>query len=126
MRRVLLVGNAADRAALRTLIRLAGARVMAAKDSGIALQLLFKFPIDVIVAEPRFMTATGELFETVVRRVGGTNSTAVFIEMPDRPTINEAFLAPLLSLAHSRERLRKPVGREAQPRRRTATRRTGS
>ena len=85
MRRVLLVGNAADRAALRTLIRLAGARVMAAKDSGIALQLLFKFPIDVIVAEPRFMTATGELFETLVRRVGGTNSTAVYIEMPDVP-----------------------------------------
>jgi hypothetical protein len=121
-RRVLLVGNVAEKAALKTLVRLAGARVMAASDAGIAISLFVKFPIDVVVAEPHCRIASGESFEIAVRRVAGPN--VVFVELDERAPggIN---VAPLLSLAHSRQRLRRPMTREAAPRPRRSVRRTG-
>jgi hypothetical protein len=124
-RRVLLVGAAADRANLKTLIRLAGARVMAAKDVGVAFSLLMGYPIDVIVAEPHLQTHDGQSFEDAVHRTGGTNGDIVFVDLPDRPTPEQVMTGPLLRLVHSRPMMPRAPTRDGPVRRRVPNRRTG-
>jgi len=119
-RRVLLVGVAAERPALRTLVRLAGARVMAAADLQIAFSLMLRFPIDVVVAEPGLKTASGESFEALVRRSSGTNAGAVFVDLPERPRA-----IPQLRIAHSRSTTQRSTTRDVFPRLRVIARRTG-
>lgn len=119
----MLVGEAADRPALKTLVRLAGARVMAAADLQIAWSLLLSFPIDVIVAKPGLAMTSGESFEALVRRTAGVNAGAVFVDFPDR---EKPGAIAHLRLAHSRPSSARPGKRDAYPRQRVISRRTGS
>ena len=74
--RVLVVGPAAESAALRALLREFGARVMASSDVEMALTLVARFPIDVLVVDPELRTAQGETFVAAVRRGGGPSAHA--------------------------------------------------
>jgi DNA-binding response OmpR family regulator len=72
----LVVGPAAESAALRALLREFGARVMASSDVEMALTLVARFTIDVLVVDPELRTAQGETFVAVVRRSGGPSAHA--------------------------------------------------
>jgi hypothetical protein len=122
-RRVLLVGAAAERAALRTLVRLAGARVMAAKDVGIAYSLLLRFPIDIIVGDPQLRTADGEPFEKLVSRCAGQSRGALWVEIPARIYAGDAAAFPPLRIAHSRPSSRRALTQGPRARRRGLVRR---
>ena len=77
--RVLVVGPAAESAALRALLRARGARVIASSDVEMALTLVDRFPIDVLVVDPELATAQGEPFVAAVRRRGGPSAQAIAI-----------------------------------------------
>ncbi len=77
--RVLVVGPAAESAALRALLRNRGARVIASSDVEMALTLVERFPIDVLVVDPELATARGEPFVVAVRRGGGPSANAIAI-----------------------------------------------
>jgi DNA-binding response OmpR family regulator len=77
--RVLVVGPAAESAALRALLRGRGARVIASSDIEMALTLVERFPIDVLVVDPELATAEGEPFVAAVRRRGGPSAHAIAI-----------------------------------------------
>lgn len=78
-RRVLVVGPAAESAALRALLRGRGARVIASSDVEMALTLVERFPIDVLVVDPELATPEGEPFVAAVRRGGGPSAGAIAI-----------------------------------------------
>ena len=80
-RDVLLVGAAADEDVLKTLVRLAGARVMAAADVDAALLLLLRFPVHVVIAEADACTADGTRFDDLVSRHEGSSGVPLFVEL---------------------------------------------
>lgn len=80
--RVLVIGDAAENDHLRSLLRLAGARVMASTDVEVALTVLGRFPIDVIIADPQLRSWRGEAFSTIVRHTRGPGAGAKILELP--------------------------------------------
>lgn len=119
-KRVLLVGEAAGNQQLRTLVRLAGARVMGAQDVHAALLLFARYPIDVVLVDPWLRTPTGETFEQLAR---SKNPHAVIVDHVQRP------LAEILALPKAedqRPRVRRPVRVELPTMRRRPNRRTGT
>lgn len=73
--RVLVVGAMAESAAVRALLRDAGARVMASTDVEMALALLRRFPFDVVVVEPELRLDI-EAFLAALREHGGASAGA--------------------------------------------------
>ncbi len=80
--RVLVIGAAAENDHLRSLLRLAGARVMASTDVELALTVLGRFPIDVIIADPQLRGWDGAAFSTVVQHCRGPSAGARILELP--------------------------------------------
>ncbi|HWB77566.1 MAG TPA: hypothetical protein VG755_21520 [Nannocystaceae bacterium] len=87
--RVLVIGDAAENDHLRSLLRLAGARVMASTDVEVALTVLGRFPIDVIIADPQLRSWRGEAFSTIVRHTRGPGAGAKILELPARMSVPE-------------------------------------
>jgi len=80
--RVLVIGDAAENEHLRSLLRMAGARVMASTDVEVALTVLGRFPIDVIIADPQLRKWRGQAFSSVVQRCRGPGAGARILELP--------------------------------------------
>jgi hypothetical protein len=119
-KRVLLVGEAAGNQQLRTLVRLAGARVMGAQDVHTALLLFARYPIDVVLVDPWLRTPTGETFEQLAR---SKNPHAVIIDHVQRPL---AEILALPKVEDTRPRVRRPVRVELPTMRRRPNRRTST
>jgi hypothetical protein len=80
-RDVLLVGAAAEQEVLMSLVRLAGARVMAASDVDAAILLLLRFPADVVIAEADACTADGTRLDDLISRHEGRSTPPLFVEL---------------------------------------------
>ena len=83
--RVLVIGAAAENDHLRSVLRMAGARVMASTDVEVALTVLGRFPIDVIIADSQLRTWRGQPFSTIVQRCRGPGAGAKILELPRLP-----------------------------------------
>jgi hypothetical protein len=122
-KRALLVGESANNAELKTIVRLAGARVMAAVDVHAALLLFARYPIDVVLVDPWLRTPTGETFEQLAR---SKNVEAVVVDYPHRPLAQILQGWPRADEARPRNApARRPLLPDSHPARRRS-RRTGS
>jgi len=76
-----MVGAAANQDVLMSLVRLAGARVMAASDVDAAILLLLRFPADVVIAEADARTSDGARFDDILSRHEGASPPPLFVEL---------------------------------------------
>jgi hypothetical protein len=83
-RSVLVAGHLAGSRAMQKLLRMAGARVMAAEDLDAALHLVRRFPIEIIISDGVDEADELEEFEGAVKGCRGAGAAAMFVRLPPR------------------------------------------